>query len=119
MTVRLYFDEDTVRHALVEALRLRSVDVLTPLDVGMIQKSDEEQLKYAVAEGRTLYTFNMGDFCRLHAQWMAARQSHAGVIVARQQQFSVGEQMRRLLKLIGIQSAEEMKNRLEFLSDWN
>lgn len=28
MTIRLYFDEDSMRHALVEALRIRGVDVL-------------------------------------------------------------------------------------------
>jgi hypothetical protein len=34
-------------HALVEALRLRRVDVTTALDAGMIQRDDEEHLKYA------------------------------------------------------------------------
>ncbi len=31
MKIRLYFDEDTFRHALVHALRQRHIDVLTPL----------------------------------------------------------------------------------------
>lgn len=70
MTVRLYFDEDAVRHALVEALRKRGIDILTPLDVGTMQKTDEEQLQFATTQGRTLFTFNMGDFCQLHAQWL-------------------------------------------------
>ncbi len=43
---------------------------------------------------------------------------HAGIILARQRQYSVGEQMRRLLKLVGAMSAEDMQDRLEFLSDW-
>jgi hypothetical protein len=30
----------------------------------------------------------------------------------------MGEQMRRLLKLIAARRADEMHNRLEFLSDW-
>ena len=72
MTVRLYFDEDAVRHALVEALRKRDVDLITPLDVRMIQRTDEEQLDFAAKQGRTVYTFNAGDFCRLHSQWMNA-----------------------------------------------
>jgi hypothetical protein len=33
----------------------------------------------------------------------------------RQQQFTVGEQLRRLLRLIAKMTAEEMKNRVEFL----
>jgi hypothetical protein len=31
----------------------------------------------------------------------------------------VGEQMRRLLKLIATKSAEEMKDKIEFLSAWS
>jgi len=34
VTIRLYFDEDTVRHGLVAALRRRGVEVVTPLDAG-------------------------------------------------------------------------------------
>lgn len=77
MKPRLYFDEDTARHGLVEALRQRGVDLVTPLEVGMIQKSDAEQLDYAASQGRAMYTFNMGDFCRLHATWMGSRREHA------------------------------------------
>jgi hypothetical protein len=55
----------------------------------------------------------------LHAQWLGVNRDHAGIIVARQQQYSVGEQLRRLLKLIGTRSQVDMCNRLEFLSDWN
>jgi hypothetical protein len=32
---------------------------------------------------------------------------------------SVGEQMRRLLRLISSLTAEEMRNRIEFLSAWS
>jgi hypothetical protein len=35
-----------------------------------------------------------------------------------QQRYSVGEQMRRLLRLIDTLTAEEMRNRIEFLSAW-
>jgi hypothetical protein len=49
------------------------------------------QLAYAAAQGRAIYSFNVGDFCRLHSQWLAEGKSHAGIILA-QQDFSVGEQ---------------------------
>ncbi len=119
MTVRLYCDEDSLRHALVLSLRKRGVDILTALESGMTGKKDEEQLAYAAARGLVIYSFNMGDFCRLHARWLAEQRSHAGIIVARQQHYSVGEQMRRLLRLVAAKTAEEMQNRLEFLSDWD
>lgn len=38
-----------MRSALVRALRARGVDVLTALDAGMIERSDEEHLEYATA----------------------------------------------------------------------
>lgn len=66
----------------------------------------------------TLYSFNVRDYCRLHAEFLAQRRSHAGIILAKQQHYSVGEQMRRLLKLIATKPAEEITNKIEFLSDW-
>jgi hypothetical protein len=92
---------------------------MTALDVGMIHRDDEDHLEYATEKSRVLYTFNIGDFCRLHSDWLATGKSHAGIVLAPQQHYSVGEQMRRLLKLIATKSAEEMKDNVEFLSDWN
>ncbi len=118
MIVRLYCDEDSVQHALVFALRKRGVDIVTSLEAGTTKQSDERQLDYAAAQGRVIYSFNVGDFCRLHSQWLSQNRPHAGIVVARQQHYSIGEQMRRLLRLVARVSAEEMQNRLEFLSDW-
>jgi hypothetical protein len=118
MTIRLYCDEDSMRHALVMALRKRGLDVSTALEAGMTEETDERQLAFAEARGRAIYSFNVADFCRLHSQWLSEKRSHAGIVLAHQEQFSVGEQMRRLVRLVGRLSAEEMRNRLEFLSDW-
>lgn len=119
MTIRLYVDEDAMDKDLVQALRARGVDVITSLDAGMIEREDGEHLDYATAQGRILYSFNVGDFYRLHTAFLAQGKSHAGIILARQQGYSLGEQMRRLLKLIATKSAEEMKNQVEFLSAWD
>ena len=42
--ILLYIDEDSMDEYFVKALRSRNVDVLTVADVGMLNKSDEEQL---------------------------------------------------------------------------
>jgi hypothetical protein len=105
-------------HALVEALRLRRVDVTTALDAGMIQRDDEEHLKYAAQQGRALYSFNVRHFYKLHTDYLSEGKSHAGIILAPQQRYSVGEQMRALLKLSAARSAEDMQNQVEFLSLW-
>lgn len=103
---------------LVRALRARGVDVEAANEVGMIDRGDGEHLSYATSQGRVIFSFNVGDFCRLHGEFLANRQSHAGIIVSRQQRYSVGETMRRILKLIGTKTSDEMQNQLEFLSDW-
>ena len=118
MMIRLYCDEDSVRHALVLSLRKRGVDIITAIESKMIGKTDEQQLAYAAAQGRAIYSFNMGHFCRLHADFLASGREHSGIVVSRQQRYNVGEQMRRLLKLVAGRTAEEMHNQLEFLSDW-
>jgi Domain of unknown function (DUF5615) len=117
--VRLYFDEDSMQHALVEALRLRDLDVLTALEADMIEREDEEHLRHAASLGRALCSFNVGDFCRLHGEFLSTANSHQGIILARQQQYSVGEQMRRIVKLVATLTAEDMQDRLEFLSAWD
>jgi len=76
-------------------------------------------LEFARTNGRVLFSFNISDFQRLHTEYLSQGESHAGMILAPQQQFSIGEQIRRLLKLAAARSAEEMENRLEFLSNWN
>lgn len=102
-------------HALVQGLRARSVDVTTVFEEALTGQSDIIQLEYATLQGRAIYTFDVGHFCQLHAEYLAAGKTHEGIIVVYRQRYSVGEQMRRLLKLIETQSAEEMKNRLHFL----
>lgn len=118
MRIRLYLEEDSMRRALAQALRARGVDVTTALDEGMIDREDEEHLDYATAQGRVLYSFNVGDFYDLHTAYLTPGKSHAGMILAQQQRYSVGEQMRRLLKLMAAKSAEDMRDQVEFLSAW-
>jgi predicted nuclease of predicted toxin-antitoxin system len=118
MTIRLYLDEDSMSRSLVRALRARGVDVVTALDSGMIERTDREHLDYATGKGRTLCTFNVADFYRLHGEYVAQGRSHAGIILMRQQRYTVGEQMRRILKLMAGRRAEQMRNSVEFLSGW-
>jgi hypothetical protein len=116
---QLYVDEDSMDRDLVRALRARGVDVTTAQDEGMMGCSDEEHLLFATNQGRVLYSFNRGDFFRLHSQYAVEGKSHAGILLARQQYYSVGEQMRRVLKVMALRSAAEMRDRVEFLSAWS
>ena len=83
------------------ALRSRGVTVLTALDAGLTKKPDGEHLAFATARECVLYTFNVSDFHRLHTHWISTGREHAGMILAPQQRFSAGEQLRRILRLRG------------------
>ena len=115
--IRLYLDEDTIKAALIRALRNADLDVLTVADADRLGYPDEEQLTWAAGQGQVIYSsFNIGDFCRLHRDFVAVERSHAGIILAPQQQYSVGQQLRGLLKLAADLSAEDMISQLVFLS---
>jgi hypothetical protein len=119
MKARLYIDEDAMRSALMQALRARGVDVTSVGEQGRQGYSDEQQLEFATTEGRALYTFNVKDYVLLHIRFLEQGLSHAGIIVADQHRnYSVGEQMRRLLRLMAAMSAEEMRNQIIYLSAW-
>jgi hypothetical protein len=115
--IRLYLDEDTMDKDLLAALRLRKVDVLSTSEAKMLSRSDEAQLQWSLENQRIIYSFNVRDFYRIHTKFMDSKKQHAGIILS-SQNYSIGEQMRRLLRIINTKSAEEMYNQVEFLSAW-
>ena len=102
----------------VQALRSRDVDVLTVADVGMLHRTDEEQLTWATENNRVVFSFNTRDFYRLHTFLLEQGLSHSGMILAPQQRYGIGELLRGVLRSINTKSAEEMVGQVEFLSDW-
>ena len=118
MRIRLYFDEDAMDSDVVRALRVRGVEVITAHDVGLIGSPDELHLARATENECVLYSFNVSDFMALHVSYLAAERDHGGIVLAQQQRYSVGEQMRRLLRLVEMKPAEAMRNAVEFLSAW-
>lgn len=116
--VAVYLDEDSMDRALVAALRARGVDVQTALEASMIEIDDADHLAYSTSVGRVLLTCNTGDFCKLHQEWQSSGRSHSGIVCTPQQGLSIGPRLRRLLRLLTTLKSEQMKNRLEFLSNW-
>lgn len=117
-SVCLYLDEDTIKSALVKALRNADLDVITVVDAGMLGRSDEEQLNWSTQQKRVIYSFNIGDFCKLHRDYMVEGKTHGGIILAPQQQYSIGRQLTGLLKLVAANSSEDMINQLIFLNSY-
>lgn len=109
---RLYLDEDV--HADVSSgLRRRGFDVITTLEAKLLGASDEEQLRFATAAGRSLFTFNRGDFVQLHARTLAQGGHHFGVILSRQ--VTVGTAVRMLSVLLSTRTATELRDSLVWL----
>jgi hypothetical protein len=113
--VRLYMDEDAGENAVVQGLRTRGFDILTTIEAGHCGETDRDQFAFAIQQRRTIYTFNVGDFARLHREHLVQGMPHNGIIVLPDQRCSTGEKIRRLAKFITGVSSEEMMNRMEYL----
>jgi predicted nuclease of predicted toxin-antitoxin system len=108
---KLYLDED-VYHAVALGLRRRGYDVVTTAEAGRRGAGDEDQLRYAAAQGRVVVTFNRGDFARLHGGFMASGTQHSGVIVSTQA--AIGPVVRALARVLAV-DATGFANRLVWL----
>lgn len=114
--IRLYLDEDTISRALIRSLRARQVNVLTAQEANLLGVPDDEQLRFAIQENRTLFTFNTRDFVQLHQTYVQAGKHHAGIVVS--DQLQVDLLTKRLLRLLDAKTGTEMQDWLEFLSNW-
>jgi DNA-binding transcriptional MerR regulator len=112
---RLYVDEDASEHAVVLGLRARGVELQTTAEADRLGSSDSDQLAYAAEQRRAIYTFNAGDFARLHREYLEQGRQHHGIIVIPDQRYSVGEKIRRLAKFLNAVTAEALVNRMEYL----
>lgn len=83
----------------------------------MRAQPDPEHLAFAAREGRVLVTGNVRDYVQLHWQFVTNGPAHHGVIIA-VQTLTVGEKLRRIERLASALSAEDMRNRIEFLGAW-
>lgn len=113
--IKIYTDED-VDIAISRALKLRGFEIYTTLNAGKKESSDEEQMEYAASINAVLLTHNVQDFPRMHYEFMRKGRHHSGIIVAKQ--VSVGEIVKKLLSLASTLSAEDIEDRLEYLSNW-
>ena len=110
--IKLYLDEDV--HVLIaDLIRAKCFDVITARDVGLLEKTDEEQLAYAVSQDRTIVTHNQVDFEALAQHYFDSEKTHAGIILAFRN--TPQEITRRLLIILNNVMAEEMRDRIRYI----
>ena len=107
--IRLYLDED-VHKKIASALRLKGYDVVSAHEVQRRSLSDIQQLEYAISEQRAIFTFNAGDFDRLHEEYLRGDKHHFGILLSKQ--ISIGETINRLTKFLFTHSSEQIRNNI-------
>ena len=105
--IKLYLDED-VHRKIAASLRLKGYDVVSAHEVRNWGLADSEQLRYAVEEGRAIFTFNSGDFARLHQKHIGSGLTHHGILTSKQVPFS--ELLTRLTRFLYSKKQEEIKD---------
>lgn len=113
--MKLYFDEH-VHPLLAGMLRERGIDCRTTQETNNLGASDEDQLRYATAEGRVLVTFDRRDFIILAQQWASVHRHHAGLILSTQ--CPIPELLRYLLRCHARHQDEDLTDRILWLQNY-
>ena len=107
--IKLYLDED-VHKKVALSLRLKGYDVVSAHEVQNQSLPDYKQLQYAISEQRAIFTFNIGDFDRLHKEYAQSEKEHFGIILSKQITFS--DTLKRLIQFLSTHSSKEIENNL-------
>ncbi len=112
---RLHLDADSSSRPLHRALLARGHDVTrTPTDWMPFGATDEAQLLGATAQGRCIFTFNIGDFTRLAEHYPR----HGGIILAAQRSFTLSELIGALDRLLSETDAADWPGQVRWLNQW-
>jgi hypothetical protein len=115
--IAFYLDDDTAYRALRSGIARLGLGITFGDEHGLRGADDAAHLERATQLGAVLCSANLRDFSVLHRAW-ASNRSHAGIVLIPQQQWGVGEIIRRMARLADSMTSQEMVNRLEYLSDW-
>ena len=107
--IRLYTDEDVHKKVSV-ALRTRGYDVVSVHDSKNWGLTDLQQLEYATSQERAIFTFNTGDFIRLHKVYLNNKKSHFGIILSKQ--IPLKKTINLLISFLYNHSSEQLKDNI-------
>ena len=112
---KLYLNEH-LSPRLADQLRKHGFDVRSSQEAGLLSANDDEQLAFAVAEQRAIVTFNFKDFIVRHEKYLASSQEHWGIVLSTEEPIRV--LLHRLFRLLNTVSAEELKNQIRWLNEF-
>ena len=107
--LRFYLDEN-VPVEVAKQLRTRGIEVVTVRDLGLLGTADTVHLARAAAEESVLCTYDSD-----YLQMAAAGIEHSGIVFGQQDVHYIGDWVRYLSLLQAVYTADEMRNRIEFL----
>ncbi|RUT09135.1 hypothetical protein DSM106972_011880 [Dulcicalothrix desertica PCC 7102] len=107
--IKFHLDENA-DPAIAAELRRYGIDVTTTQEVGLLHKSDEEQLKFICESQRVIFTQDT-DFLRIASY----SQNHPGITYCQKGTRSIGEIISGLSLIYEVFSPAEMIGQVEFL----
>jgi hypothetical protein len=107
--IRFYLDEN-MPVAVADQLRSRGIEAVTARDLETLGDTDINHLERATAMGYVLCTYD-SDFVKLAAEGA----EHAGIIFGHFNQHGIGEWVKGLILYHAAYTAEDMRNRVEYL----
>lgn len=107
--IQFHLDEN-IPNAIAQGLQQHGIDVTTTGSAGLIGATDLEQLAFAMADRRVIFTQD-SDFLKLHNQGVP----HMGIVYGVKDRRSIGEMLTTLILIWEVLTVEEMQGKIEFL----
>ena len=108
-SIRFHLDENA-NNAIADGLRRRGIDVTISVQANLISASDDQQLAFAHAQGRVLFTQDR-DFLELHYSGV----KHSGIVYAIKGSRTTGEILKGLILILEVLTPVYMVGNLEYL----
>jgi len=107
--LRFYLDEN-VETVIAPQLRLRGIEVVTVLDLGLLGDSDANHLARATRMGYVLCSYDR-DYLRLANEGI----EHTDLVMGQRRRHEVGDWVRGLVRMHATYTTNQFINRIEFL----
>lgn len=111
--LKIYTDEN-VDVRIAEGLRKRGIKAFSAIEKGLKGISDMEHFRYASEIQAVIFTHDH-HFLQIAKTLTVEGKEHWGVIYVEMNRLGIGECIKGLALYADILSAEEMKNKIEFL----